>query len=230
MNILAIDTSLAICSAAVVSDGELMAEKSINCFKKGARMQQNKRTHSELLMPVVDDVLTATEMDISDIDLFAVVNGPGSFTGVRIGVCAAKAFAQANNKPIVSVSTLQALAYPLKHFDGVVCPMVDARNEQAYYAFFKDGERISEDKAGSITDMLDELKGAENIMFLGDGAAANRDKLSAISGAVFACENMMMPRASSACFIASDLEPQTAEDVLPSYIRPSQAERLKCSK
>ena len=223
------DTSLSVCSAAVSEGTEILAEGYVNCFiKKGAGRPAKRRTHSELLMPMIDKVLADAGVDVADIDVFAVVNGPGSFTGVRIGVCAAKALAQATGKPVAEISSLHAMAYPFRDFEGTVCAMADARNAQAYYAFFKNGERITEDTAGSVAEMLEKLSG--KVMFVGDGAAANRELLCGYEGAVFAPAGLDMPKASYACMIAETAELTDAYGAQPAYIRPSQAERSKCAK
>ena len=124
MNILAVDTSANVAAAALVSGGKLLAESMLN----------NKTTHSEKLMPMIDFVLKNSGMDITDIDLFAVANGPGSFTGLRIGVSTVKGLAHAVNKPIVGISTLAGLAYNLFETDGLISPIMDARRSQVYNA------------------------------------------------------------------------------------------------
>jgi len=127
MKILAVDTSATVASVAITDGERLAAEMILN----------HKKTHSETLMPMIDTLFQSSEMKISDIDLFAVSNGPGSFTGLRIGVAAVKALAHACNKPVVGVSTLEAMAYNLPYADGLIAPIMDARRNQVYTALYK---------------------------------------------------------------------------------------------
>ena len=152
MKILAIDTTASPVSAALVDDGKLLGEFYLNI----------KTTHSQTLMPVIASLLDNTKTDIRDIDLFAVNAGPGSFTGVRIGVASVKGMAMPLDKPCAQVSTLEAMAYSMPYTDGIVCAVMDARCSQVYNALFRldNGkvERITEDRALSLEELSSELE------------------------------------------------------------------------
>ena len=127
MKILALDSSAVSASAAVLDDDKVLGEFFIN----------TKQTHSQTLMPMVQQVLIQTKTSLEEIDLFAVSAGPGSFTGVRIGVACVKGMAFAQNKPCIGVSTLEAMAYPLSMLNGIICAVMDARCQQVYHALFR---------------------------------------------------------------------------------------------
>ena len=160
MKILSLDTTAQVCSAAICDENELIAEITVN----------TGNTHSQTLLPAVEQILKISELCIDDIDAFACSTGPGSFTGVRIGVATVKGIAYGKNKPCVSVSTLEALAYNLKGYDGIICPVMNARRNQVYNALFewKDGAlvRLCPDRALSIDELDDELAGSEKSVYL----------------------------------------------------------------
>ena len=190
MIILAIDTTGKVCSTAVSKDGKLLSEE----------YRDVGLTHSASLMPMIETVLGSAGVDISDIDRIAVSNGPGSFTGVRIGVCAAKALAHARGIPICGISTLEAMSHNIAHFDGTVVPMIDARRGEVYAAAFRDGKRIMPDTAGPIKLRPD---------------------------ALFAPANLAFQRAGSSALLAEKTEPHTYCEIKPHYLRESGAERKK---
>ncbi len=222
MKILSIECSSVSASASISQDGKITGESYVNVGL----------THSQTLMPMVQNVLLATKTDINSVDVFAVTAGPGSFTGVRIGVAALKGLAGAKNKPCFSVSTTEAIAYPLKGFDGVVCSVMDARCSQVYTALFKNGKRLCEDKAILISELSEELKELnENVIFAGDGAEMCYEKLrDEIDGLFLSEEQFRFARASSVCLIAdekiSNGEKTVASgELLPMYLRLPQAQR-----
>ena len=141
MKILAVDSSALVASVALAEDGALLGEYTIN----------NKNTHSETLLPMIESLLGFFSLSASDVDLFAVSSGPGSFTGVRIGAATVKGLAFAMNRACVGVSTLEALAYNMIAYKGLVCAVMNARRAQVYTALFRsDGNeltRITEDTA-----------------------------------------------------------------------------------
>ena len=151
MKILALDSSAVSASAAILDDDKVLGEFFIN----------TKQTHSQTLMPMVQQVLTQTKTNLEEIDLFAVSVGPGSFTGVRIGVACVKGMAFAQNKPCIAVSTLEAMAYPLSMLNGIICAVMDARCQQVYHALFRVNgsavERICDDCAVAISDLAESL-------------------------------------------------------------------------
>ena len=227
MNILMLDTSGPACGVALMKDGQLVYEAQLT----------NARTHSQRLMPMVDEALALCDMRAEEIDLFGAVVGPGSFTGVRIGVTTVKAMAHAKGKPCVGINALEALAANATEFDGLVCPILDARAQQVYGAVFRAGfppVRVFEDEAEKLTLFLDKIERAdERALFLGDGAAAMREAIVERLGerAAFASAQHTGLRAGSACALAATYaqhEPERLLDhlhLLPHYLRAPQAER-----
>ena len=164
MKILSVDTSATAASVALSEEGKLIGETFIN----------TSLTHSQTLIPMVEQLLNNTKTEISDIDAIAVNAGPGSFTGVRIGVAAVKGLAFANNIPCVSVSTLESMAYNFLSTDCIVCAVMDARCSQVYNALFeiKNGvvTRLCDDRALSLDDLKNELLSVDGrIIISGDG-------------------------------------------------------------
>lgn len=223
MNILAIDSCSNVATAAILTEGRLVAEFVLN----------NKTTHSTKLLPQIEIMMNNSQIAFSDIDLFAVTVGPGSFTGERIGVATAKALAHAVKKPMVGVSSLMALAYNLPYTEYLICPIMDARREQVYTATYKwMGGKLSvinNDRAMALSDLLEEFD--ENVIFLGDGVPAFRDVIKQKLGSLahFATENLLDLRGGSVGLCA--LEEYKKGNVcdyatlVPTYLRLSQAER-----
>lgn len=228
MNILMIDTSGPACGVAIMRDGRLIYEAEL----------VNKQTHSQRVMPMADAALAMSDMTTADIDVFGAVTGPGSFTGVRIGVSTVKALAHAAGKPCVAVDALEALAANVTAFDGVVCPILDARAQQVYGAMFKDGKRVLEDVVEKLALFLDRMEATgEAALFLGDGApgfeAAIRERLGNKAHFVKPQHNGL--RAGSACAVAKErLEKGEATldyiTLLPLYLRAPQAERERAAR
>lgn len=222
MLILGIDTCCMAATAAVTDDNRLIAQTVIN----------HKKTHSQKMMPQIEGMLDLAEIDIKEIDGFAVAVGPGSFTGVRIGVATIKALAQANNKPCVAISTLEGLANNNALFSGIVCPILDARREQVYNSLFKDGLRLCDDRALGIIELLEELKDCEDkILFCGDGTLVFKDIIKETLGnkAVFAQRMQNLNLGASIAELGYNAIKNgdyiSYNDLIPSYIRLSQAER-----
>ena len=175
----------------------------------------------------------AAGLTAKEVDVFAAVAGPGSFTGVRIGVCAAKGLAHAYNTPCVQIDALEALAMNFQHFDGIACPILDARRNQVYCAAFdmKNGlpERILEDDAIEIGAFLEKLPKDGKLVFLGDGLRVHAQKISEALGeqAVIAPANLRQLRAEAACLLAEQKKDQWMEGrmLTPIYLRVPQAER-----
>ena len=230
MNILMIDTSGPACGVAVAREGKIVCELQLT----------SGRTHSQRVMPLVDTALSLCEMTTADVDLFGAVTGPGSFTGVRIGVSSVKALAHAAGKPCVGVDALHALAANIQAFDGVICPILDARAQQVYGAMFRAGDvpqRLCGDEAMPLTAFLDRVEATdERALFLGDGVAAMRGAIEARLGgrAQFAAPQHMNLRAGSACAIAMRLAEQGETTdylhLLPLYLRAPQAERERAAR
>lgn len=228
MNILMIDTSGPACGVAIMADGRLVYEAELT----------HKQTHSQRVMPMVDAALQMSDMTLEDMDVLGAVVGPGSFTGVRIGVSTVKALAHAAGKPCVAVDALEALAANVIAFDGVVCPILDARAQQVYGAMFKDGKRVLEDVVEKLALFLDRVEATgEAALFLGDGApgfeAAIRERLGDKAHFVKPQHNGL--RAGSACAVAKErLEKGEAAldyiTLLPLYLRAPQAERERAAR
>lgn len=225
MKILAIDTSATAASAALCDENKIIGEFFIN----------TKLTHSGTLMPMVESLLANTNVQTSDITAVAVNCGPGSFTGVRIGVAAAKGLAFADDLPCIEVSTLESLAYNVQSANGIICPVMDARCSQVYNALFKcDGvkpERLCEDRALSIVELSDELKGYnERIILVGDGAELCYNAMKELLPNVeLAPMTVRFQRASSTALIAlekfNNNEVLSAAEIMPMYLRLPQAQR-----
>ena len=231
MNILMIDTSGPACGVAIASGGQVICELQLT----------SGRTHSQRVMPMVDQALEMCEMTVADIDLFGAVAGPGSFTGVRIGVATVKALAHAAGKPCIGVDALEALAANVTGFDGVICPILDARAQQVYGAMFESGMppvRMMEDTAEKLTAFLDRVEGTGcDALFVGDGAAAFEGMIRERLGAKahFAPAQNQGLRAASACALAMQYagNEENLSDcmtLLPLYLRAPQAERERAAK
>ena len=225
MKILAFDSTATSASVAVFDDDNLIGEFFIN----------TKQTHSQTLLPMAESLLKNTKVDVKDIDLFAVNTGPGSFTGVRIGVAAVKGMAMALNKPCVAVSTLDSMAYNLLDVNCTAVCVMDARCNQVYNANFKvdngNVEKLCDDRALSIDELTDELKSVDgHIVLVGDGAKLCFDKMKdAISNIKIASIQNRYQKASSTALVALNLynngKTLTAEELMPYYLRLPQAER-----
>lgn len=222
MKILSVDSSSVSASVSITENGITLAESFIN----------NGLTHSQTLMPMVEKTLKDSGVSIKDIDLFAITNGPGSFTGVRIGIASVKGMADALNKKCVAVSTLEAIAEPLKDKDYIACAVMDARCNQVYTAIFENGKRLCEDKAVLIDELGVELKSFNKpIIFIGDGSVLCYEKLKDIvTNISVADENIRYIHASSIGRLAEDKiengeEPIDSAKLVPYYLRLPQAER-----
>lgn len=227
MKILAIDTSTLVAAVSVMEDERLLGEYIVN----------HKKTHSQRLMPMVKKLLEELELKPSDIDVFAVSTGPGSFTGLRIGVTTIKAMAYATSKPVVGVPTLDALAYNILIEDFIICPIMDARNNQVYTALYerKDGKlnRISDYLALPVDELADIIEEKnKKVIFLGDGVENHRDffKNRLKDSCEFAPGSMRLQRASSIAQIAymkaKEGKTEYSIELVPFYLRKSQAERM----
>ncbi|MBO4898134.1 MAG: tRNA (adenosine(37)-N6)-threonylcarbamoyltransferase complex dimerization subunit type 1 TsaB [Clostridia bacterium] len=219
MKILGLECSAAAAGAAIVSDGKLLSEAYLNIGL----------THSETLMPLIDTVLNFAKLDISDIDLFAVSNGPGSFTGLRIGVGTIKGLAMGQNKPVCGVSSLKALCYNVKNAEGLIAPIMDARRGEVYNGLYKwDGDTLCEiEPMRAIPVDKLAIECFEGATFVGDGAAVHKARLRELLGdkAKFAQDAFIYQRASSVAMAAINEKEVNAEELLPVYIRKPQAER-----
>ena len=226
MTILAVDTSGGIAGVSIVSDGNIKYEASTN----------NKLTHSVNLMPMIEESLNRSGTTIKDIDIFACVVGPGSFTGVRIGVNTIRGMAHGVNKPVIAIDTLEALAYGVINSISIICPILDARANQVYGAAFSTGNtptRLLEDTALSLPLYLEKIleisKNSDTYYFVGDGVTPYKTAITDILGdkAYFAPAHLAMLRPASVALLAYN-KLDTADNylsLLPNYLRAPQAER-----
>jgi tRNA threonylcarbamoyladenosine biosynthesis protein TsaB len=224
MNILALDTSGAWLGVALRQGGETVF----------AIAQNNGLTHSDSLLPLLDGALTAQGLPLAQVDLLAAVTGPGSFTGVRIGVETVRALARTLLKPCIGINALEALAAGAWPFEGILCPMQDARAGQVYAAAYQDGARVLPDAALALTDFIASLPDVPGYCFVGDGAERHRDALSEMLGAraVFApADRMHIDPAVVAALAERDAaQADTWQALLPYYLRAPQAERERLAR
>lgn len=221
MIILGVESSAVSAGAALVKDNKLLSESYLNVGL----------THSETLMPLIDSVITSAKADISDIDVFAVSTGPGSFTGLRIGVGTVKGLAAGTGKETCGVSSLEAMCMGLCNSKKIICPIMDARRSEVYNALYRweNGslKELRAMRALPLAELLSELP--EGALFAGDGAAAYRDEIIKTLGerAEFAPPQLMYQRAAGVAFAAIGKETVPPEKLLPVYIRKPQAERVR---
>ena len=225
MKILALDTSSKAGSVAVLDNGTLLGEYYINVGK----------THSQTIMPMTQSLLASCDCTIADMELLAVTSGPGSFTGLRIGLSAVKGMAFATGVPCVAVSTLHSLAWNLSDFHGIICAVMDARCQQVYTAIFRgtgaSPTRLMEDDAQPLTALVASLaQYDEPIILVGDGACLCYTALQAEGIAcTIAATHLNMQHASSVARAAEEIFAHggqvSATELAPTYLRLPQAER-----
>ncbi len=218
MKIMAFECSATAASCCIYEDGKILGQSYSNVFL----------THSQTLMPMAEHTLSAVRLSIDDIDCFAVANGPGSFTGIRIGISAVKGLATAKNKPCIPVSTLEAMAHGTAFSNGIICPVMDARCGQVYNALFESGEkptRLCPDRAISAEDLSAEISKLQKpVLLTGDGADMFFSKYAPQS-AVLAPPHLRFQSAVGVALAAEGKESVSAEELLPFYLRLPQAER-----
>lgn len=231
MKILALDSSGLVASVAIAEDDILLAEYTVNY----------KKTHSQTLLPMLDEIVKMTEQDLSTIDAIAVAGGPGSFTGLRIGSATAKGLGLALDRPLVSVPTVEALAYNLYGCSTDICPIMDARRNQVYTGIFRfeEGKFITEEPQTplAVKELAELLnKRGRAVTFLGDGVPVYQkllEELLAVPTA-FAPAHMNRQRASSVAVLGMQYieegKAETAAEHRPDYLRLSQAEREREEK
>lgn len=219
MKILAVDTSSSVCSTALLEDSNLIDENNLD----------NGKTHSENLMPLVEELLKRNETDLNQIDLIAVSCGPGSFTGIRIGIASIKAIAEVHNIPVAEVTSLETLACN-DESDRIKITMIDARNNQVYMGIFDKNYNLQENYlADDINIVFEKISKYTNCVFIGDGAVLHKELLSKIDGVIFAENNKQSAYCTGKIgykkFKENNLK--NADTVMPIYLRKSQAERMK---
>ncbi|MBW2554309.1 MAG: tRNA (adenosine(37)-N6)-threonylcarbamoyltransferase complex dimerization subunit type 1 TsaB [Deltaproteobacteria bacterium] len=210
-------------SVALTDDNELLAEYQIGI----------KATYSDTLFPMIDHILKNANVSIQEVDAFALAKGPGSFTSLRIGISVIKGLALANNKPVIAIPSLDALAHNICFSNMLICPLIDARRDEVYTAFYKREEghtlkKLTPDRAIVPEILLDEIR--EKVVFLGDGTDLYKDLIirKLKEKALFSPLHLKYPRASAIAQLAfkklnvnevSDIEVMT-----PLYVRPPEAE------
>lgn len=221
MNIFAMDTSSLTATVAVLTEEKLLGEYSVS----------NKLTHSKTILPMTDELLKNLNMELNDIDVFSVCVGPGSFTGLRIGMATVKTFSQALSKPIIGVSSLDAMGFSFCNVgDYTICPIVDARRDEVYNALYHGSCKIVEDRALHIDTLLEELSGRK-VIFCGDAVSLHKDKILDLcdDGWEIAPPSLVLPKASSVAYAAlGRAQKELFDDAFtlnPVYLRKSQAER-----
>lgn len=245
MKILAIDSSGLVAGVAVAEGDTLIAEYTMNY----------KKTHSQTLLPMIDEVTKMIELDLTTVDAIAVSAGPGSFTGLRIGSATAKGLGLALDKPLIAVPTVDALAMNLYGMDAYVCPLMDARRSQAYTGIYTFVPEKPQEESGSsalecafrmqvllpqcalsieeITERLNQLDEDKRIIFLGDGVPVFRERIAQQLNRPFAFAPLTCnrQRAASVALLAQRFamegKLENARDHAPEYLRPSQAERQR---
>lgn len=233
MKILAVDSSGITASVAVYIDGVVTAVNSVN----------NNKTHSQTLLPMIEHVMKQADINVSKLDAIAVAEGPGSFTGLRIGAATVKGLSFATGKPIIPVSTLAALAYNFAGMDGLICPVMDARRGQVYsaaYSFCNDViNEVYEPEALAVDELLERLceeHPDERVIFPGDGVLVHEKRICDVmkDRAFIALSHQRFQSAASVAMLAAQMYADgryvSGVDFEPVYLRLSQAERERMEK
>lgn len=235
MKILALDSSGLVASVAVTEDDVLIAEYTI----------QYKKTHSQTLLPMLEEVRRMVELDMSQVDAIAVAAGPGSFTGLRIGSATAKGLAFALEKPIVPVPTLDGLAFQMYGADALVCPVMDARRSQVYTGLYEfvfrenkyDMDVVKEQCAVSFDEIAEEVNRiGRHVIFVGDGIPVFRERMKEVLKVPYTLAPAHRNRQSAACIAAlgriyyEQGRAVRGEEHVPEYLRLSQAERERIQR
>jgi tRNA threonylcarbamoyladenosine biosynthesis protein TsaB len=225
MRVLSLDSATEVASCAIIEDSKLLGEVIINY----------KMQHSKTLLPMIDSLLVSLELSLKDIDGFVVSKGPGSFTGLRIGMATIKGFSQGTKKPFVSVSTLDSLAFNMSYTGGIICPILDALRGNVYTAIYRfDGSElvnITDYMVISIEDLISLLLGYESsVCFIGDGLVNHGELLKmSLPNVTFAPVHTNLARASALGEIGIKRLSLGQEDNIfdssPMYLRKTQAER-----
>lgn len=229
MKILALESSAKAASCAVLSDGVPLAQA----------WQATGLTHSRTLLPMVQDMLRSSELTLADMDAIAIAAGPGSFTGLRIGLATVKGLSWAADKPCIGVSTLEGMAHPLRHLDGIIVCAMDARRAQIYNAvFLAEGgtlTRVREDRAISLEDAAADIRAFDgSITIVGDGATLCHEYF--VNAGITCSLAPAHLRQQSAVGIAMAAEEAgmdaavSAQELAPVYLRLSQAERERLAR
>ena len=226
MKILAIDSSSVVATVAITDEEKIIAEYSVN----------HKKTHSQTLLPMIEEIVKMAEINIDELDAIAVSGGPGSFTGLRIGSATAKGIAFAIKKPIIHIPTIDGLAYNMYGTNRIVCPIMDARRNQVYTGLYRfENDEFITIEAQSQKDIMDVIKSVneigKSVVFLGDGTSIYKEIITKNINVdcQFAPIHMNMQRASSVAALAvkyyNEGKVIESSEHKPDYLRKSQAER-----
>lgn len=213
MLILAISTSSKICSVALLENDKPIKELNID----------NLKTHSENLLPLIDELFKSTNKNVSELDLIACDVGPGSFTGIRIGISTTKAIAEVNQIPVVSCTSLEALSYNVN--SNTICSLIDARNNQVYCGVFDENHNLIKDYMADDINIVIENLPKGSISFVGDGAILHEKLLNGIVS-----QDNDIHASNIGIFGFNKYQKgntETADSIVPMYLRKSQAERMK---
>lgn len=231
MKILALDSSGLVASVAIATEDSLIAEYTVNY----------KKTHSQTLLPMLDEIVSMVGLDMSEVDAITITAGPGSFTGLRIGSATAKGLGLALNKPIVGVPTVDALAYNMYGSDKMICPIMDARRDQVYTGLyeFKDNKLvvILPQKAVDMDELIDEINLAgREVVFLGDAVPIQSERIASRIKVGYSFAPLHMNRQRAGAVAALGIEyykkglMENAAEHQPIYLRMSQAERERAER
>lgn len=225
MKILGIDTSTKFCNLGLIEDGDIIIEYAINGLKK---------KHSSILLPAIKDLLETIDLKMEEINGIAVSIGPGSFTGLRIGLCVAKGLCYACSLPLLGIPTLDAMAFPLKEIPYLICPVLESKKDEIYDVVFRGGDnlhRVMDYKCEDIQSLLVRLSPLnKKIIFLGDGIKKYRDIIKEKIGkdALFIDSQFNLPMAASIAFLGLNKLKKGEEDDIsklsPFYLKKSEAE------
>ena len=224
MKILGIDTSTHSTSVCIIEDDKLICEYTVN----------TKKTHSQKLMVMIESMIKESDLNVSDIDAIAICIGPGSFTGLRISMATAKAIAQVRNLPIISVNSLESLAFNMNLCERIICPILDAQRNQVYTGKYKfeNGEfkTLEDVNVVTIDELVDELsKSNDEFIIVGEATTLYKEKLGQLNNSYIASVSNNVSKASSLCAIAKskfekEIDIHNCYTINPMYIRKSQAE------
>ncbi len=228
MKVLAIEGSGNVASIAIANDEKILVELTTD----------SKKTHSQTLLPMIDEAFNKAECEIADMDYIAISKGPGSFTGLRIASATAKGMALAAKKEIVEVGTLEAMAYGVWDLESVICPILDARNKNVFTGFYKIDEEkgleeIEGQQAITISETIEKLNSFEKVVLLGDGADAYKEELKEklTTNYSFVPFHLNRQRAAMVATLSMKYFEQgrsiASKEHAPTYLRKSQAERMR---
>lgn len=224
MIVLSIDSSSKVATAALMRDGSLLGEITLN----------DKREHSVILMTIINELLEVNNLTVDNIDGYVVSKGPGSFTGLRIGMATIKGLSFGSNKPYVSISSLDALAFSVSNFDGIICPIMDALRNSVYTSLYKSSngrlEKLMDYCALDMDELIEVIKSKnEKVIFIGDGLEKNKDYLiKNCPNCSFPPNHLNLVRASSLGELGNELLKSGKFDdpnSTPFYLKKPQAER-----